>query len=52
MLQCLSNGRWSTTSPFCIPISCNKPTGIENGHAEKESNTYLSTVKYVCDKGM
>lgn len=55
--RCLSNGHWSGKIPTCVPVSCGQPPEVANASTQliipagQESNSYGSTVVYICNDG-
>ncbi|KAM8746660.1 sushi, von Willebrand factor type A, EGF and pentraxin domain-containing protein 1 isoform 1-T1 [Acanthopagrus schlegelii] len=48
---CQADGTWSHESPTCVPVRCDKPSTIPNGHVLGSEFGLNSKVKYECDEG-
>ncbi|XP_069128762.1 sushi, von Willebrand factor type A, EGF and pentraxin domain-containing protein 1-like [Argopecten irradians] len=50
--DCLSNGQWSGTLPFCNIIRCAGSFSIQNGDIENVfDNVYTTVLKFTCNEG-
>ncbi|XP_072848120.2 sushi, von Willebrand factor type A, EGF and pentraxin domain-containing protein 1 isoform X1 [Pogona vitticeps] len=50
-ISCQADGTWSFPMPECIPVECPQPEEIQNGIADVQGLTYLSTALYNCKPG-
>lgn len=50
--QCMLDGKWSGKPPRCIPVQCDAPNKMENGHVIVTNGTiYNSAIEYHCTPG-
>ena len=48
---CTEIGVWEPPPPTCVPVDCNTPDLLENGHVIYEATTYKNVVKLFCNEG-
>lgn len=49
--KCLEDSNWSGNVPACKPVSCGKPSAIDNGIVKGRDYTLNNVIRYACNSG-